>query len=143
MKKPITEQHASGLVSFLVPVVAVVTACTAPIEPMAPAAPSVRIASAAPGRIAATFSRSITIDFTLVPNTDQENFPVLISGTYDGTGGTPDLRTTGNGGKVQSASGYDVGFYTNSSCSKGKMRWETEKYTAQTGEVVYWVRVPT
>src|SRR5947209_8066968 len=29
-----------------------------------------------------TYRRSITIDHTRVPNTDQSNFPVLISGTY-------------------------------------------------------------
>src|SRR3990167_8867533 len=66
------------------------------------------------------YSRSITIESDLVPST-QTDFPVLISGTYDGTGGTADLRTVGNGGKVENASGYDVGFYTNSDCSTGKM----------------------
>jgi hypothetical protein len=53
------------------------------------------------------------------------------------------LRWTGNGGKVQNANGYDVGFYTSSGCSKGKMKWETELYNALTGEVAYWVKVPT
>ncbi|HEV8356387.1 MAG TPA: LamG-like jellyroll fold domain-containing protein, partial [Gemmatimonadales bacterium] len=50
---------------------------------------------------------------------------------------------TVNGGKVQSPSGYDVGFYTSSNCSSGKMKWETEQYNGQTGEVAYWVLVPT
>lgn len=80
------------------------------------------------------YSRSITIDHTKVPNTDQTDFPVLVSGTYSY------LATTANGGNVQNASGYDIGFYTNSDCSTGKMNWETEKYTAATGEVVYWVK---
>lgn len=84
-----------------------------------------------------TYSRSITIDHTKVPNTDQSNFPVLVSGTYTY------LKTTGNGGLVQNASGYDVGFYTNSDCSTGKMNWETETYTATTGVVNYWVKVAT
>src|SRR3989338_568005 len=83
------------------------------------------------------YSRSITIDRTKVPNTDQTDFPVLVSGTYSY------LATVANGGKVQNASGYDVGFYTNSKCSTGKMSWETELYTATTGVVNYWVKVPT
>ncbi|MBX4189039.1 LamG domain-containing protein [Candidatus Parcubacteria bacterium] len=86
----------------------------------------------------AAYSRAITIDHTKVGtinNTDQTDCPVLISGTYTY------LKTTGNGGLVQNANGYDVGFYTSSDCSTGKMNWETERYTASTGEVVYWVKV--
>ena len=82
------------------------------------------------------YYRSITIDHTKVPNTDQSNFPVLVSGTYTY------LKTIGNGGLVANASGYDVGFYNNSDCS-GKMAWETETYTAATGVVNYWVKVAT
>lgn len=84
-----------------------------------------------------TYSRSITVDHTKVPNTNQTDFPVLVSGTYSY------LATAANGGKVENASGYDVGFYTNSNCSTGKMSWETETYTATTGAVNYWVKVPT
>ena len=82
-----------------------------------------------------TASRTIVINHNLVPNTDQSNFPVLISGTYS------DLRTTGNGGVVTNANGYDIGFYTNSDCSTGKMNWETETYTASSGLVNYWVKI--
>ncbi len=86
-----------------------------------------------------SYYRAVTIDHTkvgTVNNTDQTNFPVLISGTYSY------LATTGNGGNVQSASGYDVGFFSNNNCT-GKMFWETELYTAASGLVVYWVKVPT
>jgi hypothetical protein len=83
------------------------------------------------------YSRSVTIDHTKVPNTDLSNFPVLVSGTYSY------LATEANGGKVKNASGYDVGFYTNPNCSTGKMNWQTENYNAVTGEVIYWVKVPT
>ena len=51
--------------------------------------------------------RTITINDTKVPNTDQMNFPVLISlppNTY------PDLKTTANGGSVTNANGYDILF---------------------------------
>ena len=86
--------------------------------------------------MAFSYYRTITIDKTKVPNTDRTDFPVLVSGTYTY------LKTTGNGGNVQNANGYDVGFYSNSSLTT-KLKWETEKYTATTGEVVYWVKVPT
>jgi len=94
-------------------------------------------ATLAPSHAEAAFGAfsTITIDHTKVPNTDQANFPVLISGTYSY------LRTVGNGGSVTNANGYDIGFYTNSNCSTGKMAWETETYTASSGLVNYWVKV--
>ncbi|HEY4508763.1 MAG TPA: LamG domain-containing protein [Candidatus Paceibacterota bacterium] len=84
-----------------------------------------------------SYVRAIVVDRTKVPNTNQTNFPVLVSGTYTY------LKTTGNGGNVQNASGYDVGFYANSDCVNGKLAWETETYTASTGVVNYWVKIPT
>ncbi|MDB4940377.1 MAG: LamG domain protein jellyroll fold domain protein, partial [Candidatus Doudnabacteria bacterium] len=86
-----------------------------------------------------SYSRSITIDHTKVPNTDQTNFPVAFSGIFSY------LATTGNGGKVQNANGYDVGFYSSSDCASGnKMNWETQIYSATgTGTSTYWIRIPT
>jgi hypothetical protein len=84
-----------------------------------------------------SYRRAITIDHTKVPNTDQTNFPALISGTY------PYLATTANGGKVQNANGYDVGFYGSGDCATGKMAWETESYNAATGTVAYWLNIAT
>ena len=78
--------------------------------------------------------RSITVNSSQVPTT-QTNFPMLVSGTYSY------LATVANGGKVQNTSGYDVGFYSNSNCSIGKLNWETEKYVATTGEVDYWINI--
>ncbi len=51
-----------------------------------------------------SFRRAITIDHTKIPNTDQVNFPVLITGAYSY------LATTGNGGNVTNANGYDITF---------------------------------
>lgn len=79
--------------------------------------------------------RTITIDHTKVPNTDQSNFPVLISGTYSY------LATIANGGNVQNANGYDVIFTSDAGCAT-KLDHEVETYTATTGAVTYWVRVP-
>src|SRR6185295_14131240 len=81
------------------------------------------------------YNRSIAIDHTKVPNTDQTNFPVLISGTYSY------LATVGNGGYVQNANGYDVIFTSDSSCAT-KLNHEVETYTATSGAVNYWVKVP-
>jgi hypothetical protein len=82
------------------------------------------------------YRRSISIDHTKVPNTDQSNFPLLISGTYSY------LATAGNGGNVQNASGYDLIFTSDSGCAT-KLNHEVETYTAATGGVNYWVKVPT
>jgi hypothetical protein len=140
MKKTIRHHRASSLTLFSVLLVASATACSAPTEPSAPAAPAISaelLATSSRG-----FVRAITINPTMVPNTDQKNFPVLVAGTFDGTNETPDLRTIANGGKVWNANGYDVGFYAKSDCS-GKLAWETEKYDAATGQVAYWVKVAT
>src|SRR5258706_6168139 len=55
------------------------------------------------------YSRSITIDHSKVPNSDQSNFPILISGTYSY------LATVANGGNVQNSNGYDLIFTSDSS----------------------------
>lgn len=81
------------------------------------------------------YKRKITIDHTKVSNTDQTNFPVLISGTYSY------LATIANGGKVVSSSGYDVGFYADNTLVS-KLNWDIETYTASTGVVNYWVKIP-
>ncbi len=83
-----------------------------------------------------TYSRSITVNTGQVPAT-QTSFPMLISGTYSF------LATVANGGRVQNANGFDIGFYSDSNCSTGKLDWETETYSATTGTVNYWVEVPT
>jgi YD repeat-containing protein len=81
------------------------------------------------------YRRTITIDHTKVPNTDQSNFPLLISGTYSY------LATVANGGNVQNANGYDVIFTSDVSCAT-KLDHEVQMYSATTGTVNYWVRVP-
>jgi hypothetical protein len=80
--------------------------------------------------------REITIDHLEVPNTDQTDFPVLVSGTYSY------LATIANGGKVSNSNGYDIAFYADSDLTD-QLSHETEKYNATTGEVIYWVKVPT
>ncbi len=83
-----------------------------------------------------SFSRAITISHLQVPNTDQTNFPVLISGTYSY------LANTGSGGKVQNASGWDIVF-TSDAAGTQALKFERELYSSTTGQVVMWVNVPT
>jgi len=83
-----------------------------------------------------TYSRSITIDHTKVPNSDQVNFPLLISGTYSY------LATVANGGNVQNSNGYDIIFASDPGCTT-KLNHEVESYNPTSGAVNYWVRVPT
>jgi len=80
--------------------------------------------------------RSITIDYTKVPNSNQSSFPVLISGTYSYLAGAS------NGGRVQSANGYDIVFYSDAARTT-KLDHEIQKYVAATGEIEMWVRIPT
>jgi hypothetical protein len=80
--------------------------------------------------------RTITIDHGKVPNSDQANFPVLLSGTY------PYLATTINGGNVTSSKGYDV-IFTSDAAGGSTLAFEQESYSASTGAVNYWVKVPT
>ncbi len=82
-----------------------------------------------------SYSGTITLSHTLVPNTDQVNFPVLISGTY------PDLANTANGGKVTNANGYDI-IFTSDANGTNKLNFERESYSAATGQVSFWVQVP-
>ena len=83
-----------------------------------------------------THRRAITIDHTKVPNTDQVNFPVLISGTY------PYLASTANGGAVTSANGYDI-LFTSDVNGTSPLAFERETYDPSTGTVNFWVNVPT
>lgn len=83
-----------------------------------------------------SYFRAITIDHTKVPNTDQTNFPVLVSGTY------PYLATTANGGNVTNANGYDI-FFSPDIAGSSILDFEQESYSPSTGAINYWVRVPT
>ena len=82
------------------------------------------------------YRRVFTILHAKVPNSDQTNFPVLIS-TTDAT-----LATVPNSGHLKNSSGYDLIFSTMSDCSY-LLNWDTETYNASTGNIIVWVKVPT
>jgi hypothetical protein len=98
---------------------------------------------------------SITIDNTKVSgSSNHTDFPVLISGIFDGTGGEPDLRTAVNDGNIQNtdatggASGAltvpaDLEFWSDNAASGTQYDHEVIAYDGSTGEFKAYVRVPT
>lgn len=83
------------------------------------------------------FVKQITIQSTQVSGgVNLTDFPVLISITADN-----DLRTTGNGGDVTNANGYDIIFTTEDCLTQ--LDHQIEAYTATTGAFRAWVRIPT
>jgi RHS repeat-associated protein len=82
------------------------------------------------------FRRAITISHAQVSNTDQTNFPVLISGTY------PDLATASYGGGVTNLRGYDI-IFTSDAAGATLLPFEQETYSASMGTINYWVQIPT
>ena len=68
-------------------------------------------------------------------STDHVNFPVMIKLTE------ADLKSTSNGGGVVNPSGYDI-IFTQSDGST-LLKHELQNYTASTGDLLYWVNLPT
>lgn len=95
------------------------------------------------------YRKLITIDrskvgLTGTSNTTLSNYPVLISVTDN------DLRTTGNGGHVESANGYDIIFrgVTDAVCggtayNPCTLRHQIVNYNQTTGTLSAWVRLPS
>src|SRR5215469_6656960 len=81
------------------------------------------------------FFHALSVDHTQVPS-NQSNFPVLVNFTDN------NFATVANGGKVQNSSGFDIGFYADNNAAT-KLAWEMERYTATSGEVIAWVKLPT
>lgn len=80
------------------------------------------------------YKKKITIDNTITTS-DEVDFPILISITDN------DLKDIANSGHVQSSSGYDIVFYD--STEMVLLSHEIESYTASTGVLIYWVKVPS
>lgn len=95
----------------------------------------------AAGTGAYTYRKQLTIGQDLIPDTlsaaELAAFPVLVSYT------DLDLRTTGNGGKVQqSPDGFDI-IFTDTANPPVKLNHQIESYDPVTGRIVMWVRIPT
>ncbi len=82
------------------------------------------------------YKKAITIDHTKVSGgANLTNYPMLISRT------DVNLKTVGNGGSVQNSNGFDIIF--TDSTETTKLDHEVETYTATTGAIDMWVRIPT
>ena len=78
------------------------------------------------------YRRTITVNATKVGGT-LNSFPMLVAGTY------AYLATTANGGNVLS-SGNDIIF---TDTADTLLDYEQVAYNATTGEIEYWVKMPT
>lgn len=96
--------------------------------------------------MAYTFFRTITIDHTQVPNTDQTNFPVLVFIS------DPTFKTAGNGGHIQNTVTQTGGnavtmpadmVFTADSGGSSFLPWEIESYDGTNGILWVWVQIPT
>lgn len=97
--------------------------------------------------------RAITVNSSMVSgNSDLVDFPVLISDTYSGEGGEPDMRDTDNGGDIENtatggASGEtmvpaDLAFFTDQALTN-QIDHEIQEYDSSTGKIIAWVEIPT
>jgi hypothetical protein len=79
--------------------------------------------------------RRIDITDGKVTGGPHADFPVLISLTDN------DLRTVGNGGTVQNASGFDIGFFGDAGLTT-RLAHEVERYDGASGDLRAWVKIP-
>ena len=77
------------------------------------------------------YRRQIDINSSQIATTTSD-FPILATTTL------ADLKTTTNGGKVESESGYDIIFVD--SLENTLLNFEREYYASTTGEIVYWIK---
>ncbi len=91
-----------------------------------------------PSFAAFTHYTTCTVQTGQVPST-QTNFPTLIVGTGCGTGATQ-FKSTGNGGNVQSTSGFDIRPYSGS-CSGSALTYQLVTYSATAGTFEMYVLI--
>ena len=82
------------------------------------------------------YCKPITIESDLVATTTPA-FPILATTT------DADLKTVGNGGKVEKSAGEDIIFTSGTSCTDGGslLDYEIEKYVPTTGELIAWIEI--
>jgi len=86
------------------------------------------------------YRQAITIQSSQVSGSGNlTDFPILISTTQN------DLRSTSNGGHVESTSGFDIAFasYATDCSGHTELDMELEYYDPVSGEVAAWVKIPT
>lgn len=134
---PSTIMSTAVTALILISLLLVTSSCQAPGSSAAHIDPNFNPGNGkSPTAAKTSFSRTITIDHTKVPNTDQLNFPILVSIA------DPTLKTIANGGHVQNTNGYDILFYSDAA-GTSPLFWEMESYDGLAGTVKAWVQLPT
>lgn len=90
-----------------------------------------------------SYCRVLTFDPSMVSGgANIANFPVTVNLTTSDSANLTDLKTVGNGGLVNNSSGFDIGFYDDTTCSGAgsKLPWEMESYSASSGDMVAHVK---
>jgi hypothetical protein len=88
------------------------------------------------GMTSGAYCVPVTINHAKVPNTDQSNYPLLVRGTY------PWMATVANGGFGANANGYDIRWFSDSTCLS-TLNFQRIFWSATTGDSSWLVRVPT
>ena len=81
------------------------------------------------------YVRTIVIDHTRVPTSDQANFPFYFAVT------DPTLASTANGGHVSSQTGNDI-FFSSDPAGLQPLPFDLEQYNAVNGQITASVRLP-
>lgn len=84
--------------------------------------------------VSAAVVKTFTIDHTQCGTADSTNFPVKVSGTY------PWAKDVAHGGSVLGT--YDLVFYSDAGCTT-KLNFERSIHNQTTGDVVFYVQIPT
>jgi len=104
--------------------------------------PLAKATSCTPGN-GFSFCRSLTVVHTKVSTNDQPSFAFEVCANSTPATGScatvSGLNQTGAGAHVQNSNGYDINFFTDSTCTTKVTAWEMEKYVASTGEMIAWV----
>lgn len=84
------------------------------------------------------YNSRITVSHTMIPGTtDWVNYPLMLD-----IEANAELRSTANGGKIESPNGWDIAFAANeTSDAAEQFKFYIEKYDAATGELIVWVQV--
>ncbi len=77
-------------------------------------------------------------------SSDLTTYPLSVILTTAASNNVADLKTVANGGLVNNSSGYDIGFYSSTTCSTtpgSKLNWEVESYDPASGDLIAHVNV--
>jgi len=88
------------------------------------------------------YYKSVTLDHTQCGATDSTNWPLAIALDGNVQAADADLKSVGNGGYVQSASGYDIRPYADSALTS-PLAFELVFYDPTTGNLEMHVKIPT